>query len=130
LIAQYAREKEGTTVKMYQSILKKLEAFDPGLTFEQLDFNFYDRFKDFLYNSPNPLYEKYDYRYDAEADCYILFESKSPEHHIGLFDDAVFKYITHIKTLCAWAEKRGYPVHQSYREWEVLKREYPIISLT
>jgi integrase len=49
---------------------------------------------------------------------------------VGLMDDVVFKYFTQIKTICLWASKRGYTVHPSYKEWEIIKREYPIISLT
>jgi len=130
LIAQYSREKESTTVKMYRSILKKLEAFNPKLTFDELDFNFYDGFKEFLYNSDNPLYTGFDLRHDSASGVLTMFASDNPVHRIGLFDDAVYKYITHIKTLCHWAEKRGYPVNPSYKSWEIIKREYPIISLT
>lgn len=129
-IAQYAEEKESTTVKMYRSILKKLEAFNPNLTFEQLDFNFYDKFKKHLYGSHNPVYAGFDLQRDNDNDCYILVACDSPKSNVGLFDDAVYKYIVHVKTLCAWAEKRGYHVNPSYKEWEIIKRDYPVISLT
>lgn len=129
-IAQYAEEKESTTVKMYRSILKKLEKFNPNLCFADMDFNFYDQFKKHLYGSYNPVYAGFDIRRDNDAGCYILTPSDSPNGNIGLFDDAVYKYVVHLKTLCAWAEKRGYQVNPSYKEWTILKRDYPVISLT
>lgn len=130
LIAQYSQEKEGTTVKMYRSILKKIEAFNPNLTFEQLDFNFHDNFKTFLYNSPNPVYTGYNLSFDSNTGVHTLLAADKPVHTVGLFDDTVFKYLVHIKTICAWAVQRGYNVHPSYKEWKIIKRTYPIISLT
>jgi hypothetical protein len=62
-IAQYEREKETGTVKRYKGLLKKLVGFEAGterntapLLFENLDFNFYDAFKKFLYNCYNPVF--------------------------------------------------------------------------
>lgn len=128
-ISQYTQDKEQLTVKMYRSILKKLEAFNPTLTFEQLDHNFYDGFKKFLYNQPSHLYHNYSIKRDNASGNYYLSTDDSGDP-VGLFDDAVYKYIIHIKTLCAWAEKRDYQVNPSYKTWEIIRREYPVISLT
>lgn len=129
-IAQYAQEKESTTVKMYKSILKKLEAFNPDLAFEELDFNFYDAFKKFLYDNPNPVFSGFSLDHCPDSGDYILVRSDKPRNPVGLFDDTVYKYIIHLKTICGWAEKRGYNVHPSYKEWQIIKRQYPVISLT
>jgi site-specific recombinase XerD len=129
-IAQYEREKEAGTVKRYRGLLKKLLAFNPNLTLEDLDLNFYDEFKAFLYNQPNPVYTGFDLRYDRDNSVYLLVASDSPACTIGLFDDVVFKYFVNLKTVCLWAEKRGHEVNQSYISWEIIKREYPPISLT
>jgi hypothetical protein len=128
-IAQYEREKEKTTAGRYKVLLNKLTAFNPDLTFEQLDQNFYDNFKQFLYGNDNPLYHGYHLDYDSHSNLYTVSPGADLLHSIGLFDDVVFKYLVNVQTVIHWAEKRGYQVNQSYKDWEILKREYPIISL-
>jgi hypothetical protein len=135
-IAQYEREKEKTTVGRYRVLLNKLEKFNANLTFEQLDHNFYDAFKTFLYQSPNPVYGNCHLEYDRDSGVWIVRDNergRSPdsyEHSVPLMDDVVFKYIVQIKTICGWAKDRGYNVTPAYKTWDVIKREYPIISLT
>ena len=129
-IAQYSIEKETSTANRYRGLLRKLEAFNPNLTFHDLDQNFYDKFKLWLYGNDNPLYHGFDIRHDRDSDVYIMFASDKPVHPIGLFDDVVFKYLVYIQTVMRWSEKRGYPVNPAYKSIEILRREYPIISLT
>jgi hypothetical protein len=137
-IAQYEREKEKATVGRYRVLLNKLTLFNPELTFEELDFNFYDAFKRFLYETTNPVYGGYHLRFNHSAAVWDMAANQSKDMVldgrntalVGLMDDVVFKYFTQIKTICLWASKRGYTVHPSYKEWEIIKREYPIISLT
>jgi integrase len=131
-IAQYAREKETGTVKRYKALLKKLEKFGESydLSFEKLDFNFYDAFKTHLYATPNPLYTGYTLCYNPDYGCYDVCPGRDGERSIGIFDEVVFKYFVNLKTICAWAEKRGYPVNPAYKSWEVIKREYAPITLT
>lgn len=132
-ISQYEKEKEIGTVKRYRSLLSKLEQFNPNVTFEQLDFNFYDAFKTWLYGNTNPVYGGYHLERGADRDAYVMVADRDDTDNSlrpGLFDDVVFKYFINLKTLCAWAEKRGYVVHQAYKGWEILKREYPVIALT
>jgi hypothetical protein len=136
-IAQYEREKEKTTVGRYRVLLNKLEKFNADLTFEQLDHNFYDAFKNFLYSSPNPVYSGHSLVFDSDSGTWIVRPDKDARLYsndrvssVGLMDDVVFKYIVQIKTICGWAGKRGYSVNPSYKAFEIIKREYPIISLT
>lgn len=132
-IAQYEKEKEKGTVKRYKVLLKKLESFCPSLTFEQLDFNFYDAFKNWLYGNDNPVYSGYHLEPGPDRNSYIMVADDPDTHYDlrpGLFDEVVFKYFINLKTVCAWAEKRGYVVHQAYKSWEIIKREYPPIALT
>ena len=137
-IAQSSQEKELPTVKMYTSILKKFIAFNPELTFEQLDHNFHDAFKAFLYATKNPIYGDYRLHFDAASNTWILKYNKDAKGKdlpvgdsitVGLMDDTVFKYLVHIKTICKWAGDRGYNVHPSHKDWKIIKRSYPIISL-
>ena len=131
-IAQYAKEKETGTVKRYKGLLKKLTDYakDHPLSFETLDFNFYDSFKNFLYAYPNPNFTGSRIIHDSVNNCYVVSPCDSGMENIGLFDDVVFKYLVNLKTVCAWAEKRGETVHPSYKNWEIIKRDYQPISLT
>lgn len=129
-IAQYEREKESGTVKRYRALLKKLIAFNPNLTFEELDFNFYNAFKSFLYDTPNPNYIGYHLEYDSHNSVHVVTPGTVPDKFIGLLDDVVFKYFINLKTICAWAGKRDYKPNSAYKEWEIIKREYPAISLS
>lgn len=129
-IAQYEREKEKSTAGRYKVLLNKLTAFNPDLTFADLDQNFYDQFKIWLYGNNNPVYAGYDLRRDSDGNGYTLVACDSPTVNVGLFDDVVFKYFINLQTVIRWAEKRGYQVNPSYKEWEIIKREYPVISLT
>lgn len=129
-IAQYSREKEARTVMSYKALQAKLTAFNPELSFEMLDFNFYDAFKKFLYLNPNPLYKGFHLVYDGNTGLHTVSPGADDLHPIGLFDDVVFKYFINLKVVCSWAEKRDYQVNSSYKTWPIIKREYPIISLT
>jgi integrase len=132
-IAQYEREKDPATVKRYRVLVNKLRAYNPDLTFDQLDQNFYDSFKNFLYDNPNSVYSGYGLRFDLVERIYHV-QPFGPGVHdlspIGLFDDVVFKYLVNLKTVLAWASKRGYVVNPSYKEWQIIKREYTPITLT
>lgn len=135
-IAQYEKEKEAGTVKRYKVLLKKLESFNPALTFEDLDVNFYDHFKNWLYENTNPVYNGYHLEPGNDRNSYVMVADRDNTHYVlrpGLFDDVVYKYIINVKTICAWAEKRGYVVHPAYKDaksWPIIKREYLPISLT
>lgn len=129
-IAQYEREKDPSTVGRYRVLERKLETFNLSLTFDDLNQTFYDEFKLWLYGNHNPLYTGFNLRRDPDGDGYILTRGDSPTGNVGLFDDVVFKYIVNIQTILHWAEKRGYQVNPAYKSWEIIKRDYPIISLT
>lgn len=141
-IAQYEAEKDKATLSKYKALLKRIEGFEAGsgmvaapLLFENLDYNFYDSFKKFLYSLPNPNYRGWGILNDSAAGVYILqhpdnCHSTDLGWSVGLFDDVVFKYFTNLKTICAWAEKRGFQVNPAYKAWEIIKREYSPISLT
>lgn len=129
-IAQYEKEKERGTVKRYRAVLSKIEKYNPDLTFEDLDQNFYDHFKNWLYDNPNPLYRGFHLDFDNRSGSYIVALGADVTRPVGLFDDVVFKYFINLKTLCAWAEKRGYTVNPSYKNWEIITRQYEPISLT
>jgi integrase len=134
-IAQYAREKEAGTVKRYKALLSKLTEYAQHriLTFENLDFNFYDAFKVYLYGIHNPVYSGFSLIYNSGLECYDAVprtDGNPVGEPIGLMDEVVFKYFVNLKTICAWAEKRGHEVNPAYKSWETIKREYAPITLT
>jgi site-specific recombinase XerD len=124
--------KSDNTLKMYRSLQAKLIAFDQlyPIDFVNLDFNFYDKFKRWLYEQPNPNYTGCSLFLSDSKDCYLLSYNDRSGIPVGLFDDTVFKYFTNLKAFIAWAEKRGYSIHQSYKTWEIIKRKHDPISLT
>lgn len=132
-LTQYSAEKDSKTVSKYAVMAKQLKAFDQTnpIDFPTLDHNFYDRFKKHLYSIPNPNYPNCSLvgTHGSTSDDYCIINSASGIP-IGLFDDTVFKYIVNLKTFLAWSEKRGYTVNNAYKNWEIIERRYPPISLT
>jgi site-specific recombinase XerD len=119
------------TLKMYRSLQGKLTEFDKlySIDFANLDFNFYDRFKRWLYEQPNPNYTGCSLYLSDSKDCYLI-SNDTRGIPVGLFDDTVFKYFTNLKAFLSWSEKRGYQTHPSYKTWEIIKRRPDPISLT
>jgi hypothetical protein len=134
-IAQYEKEKDPGTVKRYKGLLKKLTDFSGRypLSFGKLDFNFYDAFKVYLYGIHNPVYSGFSLIYNSGLECYDAVprtDGNPVGEPIGLMDEVVFKYFVNLKTICAWAEKRGHEVNPAYKSWETIKRQYAPITLT
>lgn len=128
-IVQCARELTPKTVKGYKTVWRVLSIFQKGkrLDFAAFDMSFHDRFKNFLYDTPNPNYVGYGLVYDSSVGAYIVTPGAGDP--IGLFDDTVFRYIIILHTICDWAKKRGYVVHPSYHDWPIIKRKYKKINL-
>jgi integrase len=125
------KEKSTNTLKMYISLLSKLEAFDKVYTIdlESLDLNFYDKFKQWLYEQPNPNYTGYNLFLSDSKDHYLLSRD-SGGLPVGLFDDTVYKYFTNLKAFLSWSEKRGNEIHQSFKAWQIIKKKHEPISLS
>lgn len=94
------------------------------------DMSFHDRFKNFLYDTPNPNYTGYHLEYDSRNSVYIVTPGSRAGERIGLLDEVVFKYVVQFKTFSDWALARGYKVNPSYKTWEIIKREYPPITIS
>lgn len=122
--------KGRNTFKMYRSLITKLQDFNKSyaIDFDNLDFNFYDAFKKFLYSVPNPAFAGYTLSYNSSVDHYSIV--RGADGGIGLFDDTVFKYLTNLSAFLRWAINRDYPVDRSFEKWELIKRSYPPIALT
>lgn len=131
-LTQYEAQKDSKTVSKYKVMAKQLKAYDQlhSIDIHTLDFNFYDGFKKFLYQIPNPNYHKHTLVPVRSSDSDFDLVPSDIGLPVGLFDDTVFKYFVNLKTFCAWAEKRGFKVNKSYKEWEIIERRYPPISLT
>jgi hypothetical protein len=130
-IESYKGEKAANSVKMYITLQKRLSEFDSDVSkidIDTLDFNFYDRFKAFLYNLPNYNYNGYSLHRQSDGSYQV--EHNTEGLPVGIFDDKVFKYFINLKTFLTWAAKRGHKVDPVYKQWEIIKRKYPPISLT
>jgi integrase len=128
-IVQCEREKDKKTVAKFRSLRAHLSAFNPDLDFQDLDFNFYDAFKEHLYAVPNPNYPGCVLIFDTDGLYYDIVPGSNGEP-VGLFDETVFKYFVNLKTFLEWAKKRGHNVHQSFESWEIIVRKHTPISLT
>lgn len=129
-LSAYKAEKDSKTVAKYETLLLRLTEFDllSPVDLPSLDFNFYDAFKTFLYNIRNPFYIKHRLQRSQDG-SYDLVEGGQGEP-VGIFDETVNAYFIQLKTFLAWAEKRGFQVHQSYKTWKILRRNHEPITLT
>jgi hypothetical protein len=130
-IESYKGEKAANSVKMYVTLQHRLSEFDSEVSkidIDTLDFNFYDRFKAFLYSLPNYNYNGYSLHRQSDGSYQV--EHNTEGLPVGIFDDKVFKYFINLKTFLTWASKRGHKVDPVYKQWEIIKRKYPPISLT
>jgi hypothetical protein len=130
-ILMYKGEKAANSVKMYVTLQHRLSQFDSEVSkidIDNLDFNFYDKFKQFLYHLPNYNYSKCSMH--LQQGGYYLVQDDEKGLPVGIFDDKVFKYFINLKTFLTWAAKRGHKVDPVYKQWEIIKRKYPPISLT
>lgn len=128
-IAQYRLEKVVASTSKYKALLKRLVEFNTTypLTFENLDFNFYDAFKNWLYKQPNPNYVGHSLVRDGDI---FLLQGHTEGDRVGLFDEVVNKYFINFKTVLTWASERGYDVNPIFKKWPVSRKEYEVISLT
>lgn len=127
-LESYRNEKDSKTLQKYLTLERQLTTFDHkySIDLQTLDFKFYDRFRDFLFQIPNQFYRKYGLF--RKGDYYELKEGQGET--VGIFDDQVNAYLIQTKTFLAWAEKRGYQVNPSYKSWKILRRKHDPISLT
>lgn len=128
----YQVEKDSKTVQKFQTLKRQLETFDKEypIDFKTLDFNFYDRFKAFLYRIPNPFYKNYRLLPAGDDSTNFLLTLGNHGAPVGIFDDNVFSYITQLKTFLGWSQKRGYEINPSFKTWEVIRRVHDPITLT
>jgi integrase len=129
-IESYKGEKAANSVKMYITLQHRLQEFNDqycSIDIDNLDFNFYDRFKAYLYQLPNYNYNGYSLHL---KDGLYTVKNDTEGLPVGIFDDKVFKYFINLKTFLTWAAKRGHKVDPVYKQWEIIKRKYPPISLT
>lgn len=128
----YKAEKDKKTLAKYFTLQTQLKAFSLSYDFDlsTLDYNFYDSFKKYLFSIPNPNYSKYRLLADPDNSGGFLLTPGNSGDVVGIFDDTVYKYFINLKTFCAWAEKRGYQVHPSFKNWEIITRKHAPISLT
>lgn len=131
-IEVYKSEKDSKTVAKFVTLERHLLKFDSNnpIDFTTLDFNFYDRFKVYLLAIPNPFYRNYSLHPDGDIGGQYNLVSGDSGQPVGIFDDNVYAYIVQLKTFIAWSERRGFQVNKAYKNWEVIRRVHPPITLT
>jgi site-specific recombinase XerD len=130
-LSEYRNSKDSKTLGRYEALKTRLTAFDLiyPIDFYNLDHNFYDAFKKYLYSIPNPNYPDCSLHYVRDTDTWDLLDNCNGAP-VGIFDDTVFKYFVNLKTFLLWASKRGEQVNPVYKSWQILKRKHPPIALT
>ncbi|MBX2841005.1 MAG: site-specific integrase [Flammeovirgaceae bacterium] len=101
------------TIKKYKTLQNTLIKFQRKkrykVTFESIDLNFEDKFRNYLLQIPN---------------------SKS-ESGKGMLNDSISKYFSTLKTFLEWALQRGYHTNTTYKKFKTTRRpKQDIISLT
>lgn len=129
LIAIYKEERDSKTVAKFQTLYNYLSRFDAKspVTFESMNYGFYDAFKAFLYQQPNQTHPNSFFHDHGD---YWTISKKASDYPVGLFDDTVYKHIINLKIFLEWARRREYAVHPSFSDWPIVQREYEPISLT
>jgi integrase len=128
-LKQYEKDKDHKTVAKYKALQEKITIFNKDISISDLDANFYDKFKAFLFSCPNGRYPGMTLYYNEAQECWEMRADDQGEP-IGLFDDTVYKYFINLKTVLGWATTRGFEVNQSYKQWEIINRKYEPIPLT
>lgn len=125
-LEQYRKEKDAKTVQKYVTLKKRIEEI--GETeLSKINFGYYDRFKEHLYNQPNP--KKRGLYFHNQGQYWTM--SKEPSAYpVGLFDDTVFKMVGQLQTFLAWAVDRGHKVDPAFKKWPVIERKHEPLTLT
>lgn len=131
-LTQYKAEKDLKTWQKYHVMSERLKTFISSHDYDlpTLDFNFYDSFKSFLFDIPNPNYKGFSLVASADDPNTFDVIPTSDGLPIGLFDDTVYKYIVNLKTFLEWCKDRNYEVNPSYERWKIIERTYEPITLT
>lgn len=79
------------TIKKYNTLKKSLIEFDPGLTFDKIDLNFFDKYINFL-STKKPTGRQ---------------KTRKEGLQDGLLNDTASKYIENLKNFLKWSYERG-----------------------
>jgi len=92
-----------------KNLLLKFEAlYNTKITFDSIDFNFFDNFRNLMYSIPN---------------------KKNP-NGFGLTDDSINKYLSVFKTFMLWALERNFHQNPTFIKFSSPKKEkHEIITL-
>jgi len=103
-INQYKKDKDSKTVAKYQTLYNKIKAFNPVIGINRTDFNFYDQFKNDLFEKG--LFDATVYKTITNLKTFLSWAAvRGHEIH----------------------RTNGQPTHET---WEIIKRRYPPVTLT
>lgn len=128
--------KEPSTIKKYITTYKNLMDFEVikgyKITFESIDLNFYDNYRSYLTNKPNPRYKDKVLVKSDERNCYLIADKGTDGGiKVGLFNDTVSRYISDLKYFMKWAQKRSKHNNSDYKDFEITRKaKNEIVTLT
>lgn len=129
--ASHGKNKEDKSKARYDLLEKRLTEFNDIHPIDLHSFGLSDfhSFKEYLYGIPNPNYKGSSLHYDPSRDCYVI-RPDSLGDPVGLFDGAVCTVLSTLRTFFIWADKFGYQVNTSFKQWELNYLQPEPISLT
>lgn len=127
-LAMHEQNSDKKTFQKYAQLGELLKAFDQRkpIDLPNMDLNFYDNFKSFLYSQPNSQYHKFQLVNHGE---YYSIEPGTGLP-VPLLNNTVFKLISNLKNFITWAADRGYIVHQAFKKWKIQAHFQKPVTLT
>ena len=112
--------RERTSLSVYQSVKNHLQDYckttGKKVTFDNLDYNFFQSFQSFLYQDRKVLVQK-----DGELKEKIIR---------GLNNTTAVKQLSTIKTFLNYAKQQGITVSDKYKDFKIKRETLEVIALT
>jgi len=112
-IADHSATREAGSLTVYKSVKNHLQAYQEAtghkVTFEKIDYSFFQKFQTFLINRTKT---------DADGNITPLLNNTT-----------IAKALSTLKTFLGYARKHGYKVNDSYRDFTIKKEKLEVIAL-
>ncbi len=119
-IDDHKNTRSRTSLSVYKSVKNRLEDYSKStgkkITFNNLDFSFFQSFQNFLYQDRKVLLQK-----DGEVKEKLIQ---------GLNNTTVAKQLSTIKTFLNYAKQQGVEVTDKYKDFKIKRENLEVIALT
>jgi integrase len=119
-IDDHKNTRSRTSLSVYKSVKNRLEDYSKStgkkITFNNLDFSFFQSFQNFLYQDRKVLLQK-----DGEVKEKLIQ---------GLNNTTVAKQLSTIKTFLNYAKQQGVEVTNKYKDFKIKRENLEVIALT